>query len=103
MLVFQFILVALFFWLVFLIFVIEALKEIKHQFFSRNDSTGYEPVFGTVSVADVTAFNVGHLFAASACNGGPSPNIFPSWILITGRANSLMQELNTSRTIWIHI
>ena len=78
-----------------LIFIIEALKEIKYQFFSGNDNTGYEPAFGTVSVADGTPFCVGHLFAAGVCNCGPSPNIFPSWILryITGGANSLMQEL----------
>ena len=96
MLVFQFILVALFFLLVFLIFIIEALKKIKHQFFHGNNSTGYQSASGTVSVADRTAFSVGHLFAASVCNGGPSPNIFASWILryITGGANSLMQELS---------
>ena len=78
-----------------LIFIIEALKEIKHQFFSGNDNTGYEPAFRTVSVADGTPFCVGHLFAAGVCNCGPSPNIFPSWILryITGGVNSLMQEL----------
>ena len=95
MLVFQFILVASFFSLVFLIFIIEALKKIKHQFFSGNHNTRYKPVFGTVSVADGTAFSVGHLFAASACNGDPSPNILPSSILryITGGANGLMQEL----------
>ena len=81
MLVFQFILVALFFLLVFLIFIIEALKEMKHQLFSRNDNTGYEPAFGTDPVADRTAFSVEHLFAASACNGVPVPNIFPPWIL----------------------
>ena len=81
MLVFKFILVASFLLLVFLIFVIEALKEIKPQFFSGNDNTKYEPAFETVSIADGTAFSVGHLLAASACNGDPSPNILPSWIL----------------------
>ena len=45
-----------------LIFVTEALKEIKHKFFSGNDNAGYELVFGTVSVADGTAFRVGHSF-----------------------------------------
>ena len=79
MLVFQFISVALFFLLVF--FIIEALKEIKHQLFSGNDNTGYEPAFGTDSVAERTAFSVEHLFAANACNGGPALNIFPPWIL----------------------
>ena len=59
MLVFQFILVALFFLLVSLIFIIEPHKETKHQFFSGNDNTGYEPAFVTVSVADGTAFSVG--------------------------------------------
>ena len=92
---FQLIFVALFLLLVFLNFFIEALKEIKHQFFSGNDNTGYEPAFGTVSVTDGTAFSIGHLFAASVCNGGPAPNIFPSWILryITGGANNLMEKL----------
>ena len=68
MLVFKFILVALFSLLVFMIFIKEALKEIKHQFF---------------------------FVKTSVCNDGPSPNIFPSWILryITSGANSLMQEL----------
>ena len=81
--------------LVLLIFIIEALKEIKHHFFSGNDNTGYESAFATVSVAEGTTFSVGHLFAASVCNDGLSPNIFPSWILryITGGANRLMQEL----------
>ena len=91
MLVFKFILVALFFLLVVLIFIIEALKEIKHQFFSGNDNTGYKPV----SVADGTAFSVRHLFAASVCNGAPTPNILSPWMLryITGGANSPIQEL----------
>ena len=64
-----------------MIFIIEALKEFKHQFFFGNDNTGYEPAFGTVSVADGTAFIMGHLFAASVCNGILAPNIFPSRIL----------------------
>ena len=43
MVVFQFMLVALFFLLVFLIFILEALEEIKHQFFSGNDNRGHKP------------------------------------------------------------
>ena len=81
MLVFQFILVALFFLLVFLIFIIEAFNGVKHQFFSGNENTGSEPASVTVSVADTTAFRVGHLFAASVCNGGPALNIFSPSIL----------------------
>ena len=84
-----------------MIFIIEALNKIKHQFFFGNDNTGYEPVFGTVSVADGTAFSVEHLFAASVCNSVLAWNIFPSWILryITGGANSLMQELPAERNL----
>ena len=57
----------------------EALQEIKHQYFTGNDETGFEPSF-TTSVTDGTAFSVGHLFAAAVYNGDPAPNIFSSWI-----------------------
>ena len=40
MVVFQFMLVALFFLLVFLIFILEALEEIKHQFFPETITEG---------------------------------------------------------------
>ena len=55
-------------------FFSEALQEIKHQYFTGNDETRFEPSFGITSVTDGTAFSVGHLFAATA------PNIFSSWI-----------------------
>ena len=58
----------------------EALQEIKHQYFTRNDEAGFEPSFGIASVTDGTAFSVGHLFAATVYNGGPDPNIFSSWV-----------------------
>ena len=73
----------------------EALQEIKHQYFTGNDETGFEPSFGITSVADGTAFSVGHLFAATVYNGGPAPNIFSSWIYnyIIGRMNLLKEKV----------
>ena len=73
----------------------EALQEIKHQYFTGNDGTGFEPSFGITSVTDGTAFSVGHLFAATVYNGGPAPNIFSSWIynyIISGM-NLLKEEV----------
>ena len=57
----------------------ETLQEIKHQHFTGDDETRFEPSFGITSVTDGTACGVGHLFAASVYNGGPAPNIFSSW------------------------
>ena len=73
----------------------EALQEIKHQYFTRNDETGFEPCFGVASVTDWTAFSVGHLFAATVYNGGLAPNIFYSWIYnyIIGGMNHLKKEV----------
>ena len=73
----------------------EALQEIKHQYFTGNDETGFEPSFGITSVTDGTAFSVGHLFAATVLNGGPAPNIFSSWIYnyIIGGMNLLKEEV----------
>ena len=72
----------------------EALQEIKHQYFTGNDETGFEPSFGITSVTDGAAFSVGHLFAATVYNGGPAPNIFSSWIYnyIIGGMNLLKEE-----------
>ena len=71
--------------------VSEALQEIKHQYFTGNDGTVFEPFFGITSVTDGTAFSVGHLFTATVYNGGPAPNIFCSWIYnyIVGGMNCL--------------
>ena len=73
----------------------EALQEIKHQYFTGNDETGFEPSFGITSVTDGTAFSVWHLFAATVYNGGPAPNIFSSWIYnyIIGGMNRLKKEV----------
>ena len=54
----------------------EDLQEIKHQYFTGNDETEFEPSFGITSVTDGTAFSVGHLFVATVYNGGPAPDIF---------------------------
>ena len=43
----------------------EALQEIKHQYFTGNDESGFEPSFGITSENDGTAFSDGHLFAAT--------------------------------------
>ena len=73
----------------------EVLQEIKHQYFTGNDETGFEPPFGITSVTDGTAFSIGHLFAATVHNGGPAPNIFSAWIFnyIIGGMNRLKEEL----------
>ena len=73
----------------------EALQEIKHQYFTGNDETGFQPSFGITSVTDGTEFSVGHLFAATVYNGGPAPNIFFSWIYnyILGGINRLTEEV----------
>ena len=43
----------------------EALQEIKHQYFTGDDKTGFEPSFSVTSVTDRSAFIAGHLFAAT--------------------------------------
>ena len=73
----------------------EALQEIKYQYFTGNDETGFEPSFGITSVTDGTVVSVGHLFAATVYNDGPAPNIFSSWIYnyIIGGMNLLKEEV----------
>lgn len=51
-------------------FYSECFKEIKDQYFSGSDEQGYEPFLGTVSIASGTAFNIGHLMAASLVHNG---------------------------------
>ena len=43
----------------------EALQEIKHQYFTGNDETGFESSFDIPSVTDGAAFSVGHLFTVT--------------------------------------
>ena len=59
----------------FFVFV-EAFKDIKMQFFNGDDVHGFEPVRGTVSIAEGSAYGIGHLVAASVCHGGPGAGFF---------------------------
>ena len=52
---------------------LDALLQIKSQYFAGEQSEGLEPKCGTVSVADRTAKGIGHIIAASARHGGPEP------------------------------
>ena len=57
-----------------MIFVLEAIEEIKEQYFTAvNEKEGREPSLGLVSVTDGTARSIGHLFAANLCQGSPGP------------------------------
>ncbi|XP_078490016.1 ubiquitin-protein ligase E3C-like [Ciona intestinalis] len=77
-------------------FYTESMMEVKQQFFAENeDGSGYEPVCGTVSVADGTARTIGHLIAASLCHGGPGPGIFVPWLYcyLSGGIDKVRQNL----------
>ena len=52
---------------------LDALLQIKSQYFAGEQSEGLEPKCGTVSVADRTVKGVGHIIAASVWHGGPGP------------------------------
>ena len=73
----------------------ETLQEIKHQYISGNDETGFEPSFSITSVTDGTAFSVGHLFATTVYNGAPAHNSFSSGIYnyIIGGMSCLKEEV----------
>ena len=77
------------------VFFSEALQEIKHEYFTGNGKTGFEPSFGITSVTDGTAFSVRHLFVATVYNAGPAPNIFSSLIYnyIIGDISHLKEEV----------
>ena len=62
------------------IFSLEALQEVKDLYFTGDEQSGYEPSIGIVNIADGKAFSVGHLYAASMCNGGPGPSILAPWM-----------------------
>ena len=51
-------------------YYLDALSEIKLQYFTGNEVDGLEPKCGTVNVVDGTAYGIGHLFAATICHGG---------------------------------
>ena len=73
----------------------------KNKFFTGDDTLGFEPYCGMVSVADGSVSAIGHLFASSICNGGPGPGFLAPWIytFITGGIKetllSLPKELAT--------
>ena len=50
------------------------MREIKSQYFVGDDTSGFEPNCGTVSVANGTMEAIGHIFSASICNGGTAPS-----------------------------
>ena len=69
--------VAFVFLFCFMFFVfVEAFKDIKMQFFNGDDVRGFEPVRGTVSIAEGSAYGIRHLVAASVCHGGSGAGFF---------------------------
>ena len=78
-------------------YYLDALADIKTHYFVGNDIDGYEPCCGTVSIANGTARSIGHLIAASICNGGPGPGFFASWVYsyITSGIEEVFQKLPT--------
>ena len=52
---------------------LDALLQIKSQYFAGEQSERLEPKCETVSVADRTAKGIGHIIAASVRHGGPGP------------------------------
>ena len=56
---------------------------------------GFEPVCGTVSITDGSAYDIGHLIAASVCHGGSRPAFFAPWIYtyITGGSKTVLKKL----------
>lgn len=73
----------------------EAIKEVKSCYFVGTDDIGYEPCCGTISVADGTVMSIGHLFAASVCNGGAAPCFLSQWLYtyISSGLQSVMTSL----------
>ncbi len=58
------------------------IKEVKLCYLDGNDDMGYEPCCGTICVPNGTVMSIGHLFAASICNGGAAPCFLPQWLYI---------------------
>ena len=65
----------------FFVFV-EVLSDVKMQFFKGDDTHGFEPVCGTVSIDDGSAYGIGHLKAASVSQEGLGPGLLSPWICI---------------------
>ena len=61
-------------------YYLDALSEIKLQYFTGNEGDGLELKSGTVNVADGTTNGIGHLFAATICYGGPGPGFIAPWV-----------------------
>ena len=76
-------------------YYLDALSEIKLQYFTGNEVDGLEPKCGTVNVADGTANGIGHLFAATICHGGPGPGFIAPWVYkyITHGLQDVLKEL----------
>ena len=74
---------------------LDALSEIKPQYFTVNEVDGLEPKCGTVNVADGTANGIGHLFAATICHGGPGPGFIAPWVYkyITHGLQGVLKEV----------
>ena len=76
------------------------------QFFKGHDIHGFEPVCGSVSVADGSAYCIGHLIAASVCHGGPGPGFFGPCIYtyITGGLKAVLKifpnQLSSSKLLY---
>ena len=57
-----------------MILVLEAIEEIKEQYFTAvNEEEGWEPSLSLVNVTDGTARSIDHLFAASLCQVSSGP------------------------------
>ena len=54
--------------------------EIKSSHFAEEVSEGLEPKCGIVTVAGGTAKGIGHLTAASVCQGGPGLGFLAPWV-----------------------
>ena len=74
---------------------LDALLEIKIQYFAGEESEGLELKRGIVSVADGTAKGIGHFIAASVCHGGPRPGFLEPWIYkyIACRLQEVLKDL----------
>ena len=74
---------------------LDALSEIKLQYFTGNDVDGLEPKCGTANVVDGTANGIGHLFAATICHGSPGPGFIAPWVYryITHGLQDVLREL----------
>eukprot|EP00795_Rhopilema_esculentum_P011065 gene11065-19926_t len=66
----------------------------KSCYFVGTDDTGFEPCCGTISIADGTVMSIGHLFAASVCNGGAAPCFLSQWLYTYISSGFIQSVLN---------